>query len=104
MFNYVSDVDHVARYSRRGQGLIEEPSGGSHERLSAKVLFMAWLLPNSYYSSASSAYPEHGLGRPLPKITRPAVGGSFFEVGQRGALRNQRSRRIVSLFSSCHLE
>ena len=78
----VRDVDLVANDAGRLKRLVEDPSGGTYERLALAILDVARLLADDQQARTLATGPEDGLGRVAPQRAILAALGLLGERAQ----------------------
>src|SRR5579872_520615 len=68
MLHYICDVDIRAIDSYFGKHLIQQPSGGSNERMTGSVFTIARLLSYEHHPGSGWTFSKYRLGAELPKI------------------------------------
>jgi hypothetical protein len=92
----VGDVQLPTIEARVVDGVVEQTAGGSDERRSRPILFVAGLLADQRDPGVGRAFAEHGLRAALPEVARAAalsLGGQRSEelLGGRSTVRGPAS-------------
>ena len=68
MLHCIRDLDSCARNTDLGQGFIEDPPCGSHERMTSPVLLISWLLPYKHDFGLRTPFAKYSLRGVPPEI------------------------------------
>jgi hypothetical protein len=93
MLDDVGDVGSLARDARLLECIVEESSGGSHERVPGEILIVAGLFPDEHHLGVWATFTENCLCSTAPEVARAASASSALQRTKGSPLGHRDRRR-----------
>src|SRR5439155_18592880 len=101
MLYHIRNIYITSRDADLCQGLVQQLSGRTHERMTSEIFSISGLLANEDDFSMCVPFAEHRLGSSFPKVASLAARRSPTQVRESWSLRDQRSGSLLRFVSGC---